>query len=187
MNNGETINIGYSKLHGLAALLSALCMVALGVWRIVDPIAYSSVSRTIIGSIAVGFLVAGGGITIFFSLRYLFSKSPLLAVSDEGIASNGPGNNLGFVPWSDVLEIKTKRIFLQNFLIIILRNPEEFINKQTSTRKKFTTSANFRQTGSPFIISLGALMGSAEELQKLVIDKFEAYKSKLPQGVSIQA
>jgi hypothetical protein len=46
------------------------------------------------------------GFVGFYLLKKLFNKKPGLIISNSGIVDNSSGISVGFIPWSDIKEIK---------------------------------------------------------------------------------
>lgn len=65
----------------------------------------------------------------------------------------------------------------QKFLMIIVKNPQEYIDKVTSPLKRNAMKMNYKIYGSPISISANALKTDFEKLQKLINEKMAEYKS----------
>jgi hypothetical protein len=130
-----------------------------------------------LGVIFIGVLA----VAIFNKLR---DNRPGLVVSDEGITDNSSGVSAGFIPWSDVLEIKPFSLFGGHSLRIIVKNPEEYIQRQSGAFKRWLMRRNYKSFGAAIAISSGSIRCSFEELEDLVNRRFKAYQEQNPNNKS---
>ena len=120
-------------------------------------------------------LFFGFGTVLFF--RKLSDKRIGLTINKEGIIDNSSaGVSAGLILWSDIEEIKVCEIFRQKFLIIVVKNPQEYLAKVKNPLKRKTMETNFKMTGSPISISDGILKTDFDKLYMLLIDKMKEYK-----------
>lgn len=131
---------------------------------------YVMIGIACLGVVFVGVL----GVVVFNKLR---DTRPGLVVSDEGITDNSSGVGAGFIPWSDVLEIKPYSLFGGHSLRIIVKNPEEYIQRQSGAFKRWLMWRNYKSVGAAIAISSGGIRCSFEELEDLVNRRFKAYKN----------
>lgn len=124
-----------------------------------------------LGVIFVGVLA----VSIFNKLR---DNRPGLVVSDEGITDNSSGVSAGFIPWSDVLEIKPYSLFGGHSLRIIVKNPEAYIQRQSGAFKRWLMWRNYKSFGAAISITSGSIRCSFEELEDLLNRRFKAYQEQ---------
>ena len=127
--------------------------------------------------------ISGLASVLFFGLgavlmfRKLSDKRIGLTINKEGIIDNSSGGvSAWLVLWSDIEEINVCEIFRQKFLIIVIKNPQEYLAKVKNPLKRKTMEANFKMTGSPISISDGILKTDFDKLHKLLVDKMKEYK-----------
>jgi len=130
---------------------------------------YVMIGVACLGVVFVGVV----GVVIFNKLR---DTRPGLVVSDEGITDNSSGVSGGFIPWSDVLEIKPYSLFGGHSLRIIVKNPEEYIQRQSGAFKRWLMWRNYKSFGAAIAISSGSIRCSFEELEDLMNRRFKAYQ-----------
>jgi hypothetical protein len=64
-----------------------------------------------------------------FSIKKLFDKYPGLRLSYEGFTDNSTGVSVGFVPWSEVVEIRPLGVQMAKYVSVQVRNPECYIRR----------------------------------------------------------
>jgi hypothetical protein len=174
----QTIAIPLSKRKIVQALFISLLFVVLGLWLAIarpdsgNPVLSNPVLLVVIGLASILFF----GMGIIVLIRKLNDKKPGLIISNEGIIDNSSGVAAGLIPWSEIEDIKTARVMSQQFLMLIVTNPQQYIQRQTSTIKRKGMELNYKNYGSPISISASALKIGFGELQALLIDKWEANK-----------
>lgn len=175
----ETIEIPLSKGKMFLTFIGALAFIAIGIWFLVKP---PQISNPIFGNPTL-ILISGLASILFFGivaiviLRKFFDKKPGLTISDEGIIDNSSGNSEGIIPWSDITDIEVGQVMSQKFLMIIVKNPQEYINKAKNSLKKNGMKMNYKSYGSPIAISSNTLKMNFQELQDLLNEKFIQNKS----------
>lgn len=65
----------------------------------------------------------------------------------------------------------------QKFLMIIVKNPQEYIDQITNPIKRNAMKMNYKSYGSPISISANALKTDFDKLQRLITEKMNEYKS----------
>lgn len=171
--SGQQIEIPLSKRKLTLMLFGALIFVVLGILFTTNPEKYTSSimkSTTIVfisGLVSVLFF----GICFFFILRKIGDKSPGLVISDEGIFDNSSGVSGGEIKWEEIKDISVTRISGQKLIMLQLRNPQNYINKQTSSFKRKMMTINYRRYGTPVSISSNGLKISFAELLSTLKEK----------------
>lgn len=179
MTKEEQIEIPLSKKKMLLTLSGAIVFVGLGVWFLINP---PETNHSLFGNPTLIF-VAGLASILFFGLvavvifRKFSDKKPGLTINEQGIIDNSSGVPAGLIPWADIQEIKISQVMSQKFLMLILKNPEEYLEKVTNPLKRKTMKINYKTYGSPISISSNALQTNFDDLHKLLLDKMNTYKS----------
>lgn len=93
---------------------------------------------SVVGSVGLLFF---GGCCVFFILK-TFSQRPLLVISSDGIVDNASGIRIGFIPWSEVEDIRIIGVAKQRFLSITVVHPERF--RQRSVLRRIFIGINER-------------------------------------------
>lgn len=181
MLKAEQIEIPLSKLKLLLMLAGSIAFVAAGIWFVTKPTAISTrsfhnspVLIVIVGAASILFF----GVCAIFIVKKIIDNTPGLVINDEGINDNSSGTSAGLILWKDIKKIEKTTVLNQSFIAIIVDNPEEYIDRQKSFIKRKTMELNFKNSQSPINISANGLKCNFNELYNIVIDAFDANKSK---------
>lgn len=183
MINTEQIEIPLSKLKLSLMLAGSVAFVACGVWFVTKPKEISIMQGLHPNPMLV--FTVGVASILFFSLCAVFiakkimENLPGLVINNEGLNDNSSGTSAGLILWKNIKEIKANKVANQNFIIIIVTNPEEYINKQKSFIKRKAMGMNFKSYESPIAISANGLKCNFDELNKTLVDAYKTYKSKV--------
>ena len=175
MSGENQIEIPLSKQKMYLMLFGSIIFVVIGTWLVVNP---PKSNHPIFGNPMV-ILISGISAIIFFGYTsfILFKKlpdnKPGLIINSEGIIDNSSGVSAGIVLWTDIIEISTANVMNQKFLMFIVKNPEEYINRQNGIVKRKAMEINYKTYGSPISISANTLDTNFEELYKLLKRKFK--------------
>ncbi|QQS20790.1 MAG: hypothetical protein IPL87_04520 [Candidatus Moraniibacteriota bacterium] len=179
MTREERIEIPLSRTKLILAFLGSLVFVALGLWFLVHP---PTTNHWLFGNRTVIF-VAGLVSVIFFGLvagilfRKFSDKKPGLVLSRQGITDNSSGISVGLIPWTDIQEIRISKVMNQDLLMIIVRNPQDYLDKVANPFKRNVMKMNYKNYGSPLCISSHTLQMGFDDLQKLLMEKMNEYAS----------
>ena len=159
----------------IAFLLSAsLVLFSLGLWIVFGNPAVEQSSRFN----STKLLIAGYGAILLFGLanialsKKLLNKTPGLVIDNNGITDNAGSLAGGLVLWSDIENISKFQVSGQDFLLIQVKNPDYYIDRQASTLKRKAMSLNNRMYGTPIFISANTLNIDFQELFQLVNSRF---------------
>jgi len=163
----------------ILTFFGSLVFVGLGIWFLTNP---PKSNHWLFGNPTIVFII-GLASVIFFGLvavtifRKFSDKKPGLTISKQGVTDNSSGVSAGLIPWTDIQEIKISQVMNQKFLMLIVRNPEDYLDKVTNPLKRNAMKMNYKTYGSLISISSNALRTNFDDLQKLLIDKMNEYKS----------
>ena len=179
MTQIEQIEIPLSKKKMWLYFFLAIMFIAMGILALINPSYFVSLffpNPTVI-------FISGLASVLFFGLgsvimfRKLSDKKAGLIINKQGIIDNSSGGvSAGLVLWSDIEEIKISSIMSQKFLIIMVKNPRDYIAKVKNPLKRKSMEANYKMTGSPISISDNILQSNFDNLCKLLIEKMNEYK-----------
>lgn len=128
----------------------------------------------------VGLLLTVIAVFCLLGLRYLAKeKDAALFISDDGIMDVSTGHSIGTVLWQDIEEIKVMddiSNLKQKYLVLKLRNPKEYIDREKNGSKRRSMELRFQYYGSPVCISTRALDCSFEELKEAVEERYNHWK-----------
>ena len=180
MNTSEyPIEIPLSKQKLILLLISSLAFVAIGIWFVSKPESFKNGllgNPTIVLSIGILSIVVFG-LAAFMMAKKLKDNVPGLIIDKTGITDNSTGVPAGHIPWSDIQEIKTNKVFTQKFITIIVNKPEAYINRQTTGAAKKGAEANHKITGSPVNIPSSTLKYNFDELEVLLKSELAKHKT----------
>lgn len=174
----DKIEIPLSKIKILFIFFGAIAFVILGVLFLINPSMFiSEVARNptiifIIGLASVLFF----GLCAIVAFRKLFDKKVGLVIDSTGIMDNASGLSAGQIHWKNVTNIKAIKVAGENLLMIIVNNPDEFINRQKNPILKKMAKLNHINYGSPISLSANGLKCKFSELDKILNDQFEKWK-----------
>ena len=180
MRETEQIEIQLSKSKLTLLFLGSIIFVGLGVWFVTHP---PKENIPIFSNPTVLFIVGLAGILFFglvgfFIFKKLFDKSPGLIISDEGVFDNSSGVSVGFVPWTDIVEIKETKVLNQTFINLVVKNPQDYIDRQKSVFKRKSIQINYKSYGTVIGISANGLKIKFKELKALLDERFADFNRK---------
>lgn len=112
------------------------------------------------------------GFTALIYLKMILSNKPAVSISEKGICDNV---SFGMIEWEDVAGFRKVRIQKQDYILILLENPEKYIEKFNFFKQKWL-SLNLKQYGTPVMIHTGNLKIDQEELLNIVRKEWTEYK-----------
>jgi len=175
----EQIEIPLSKNKLTLMLIGSFAFVAAGLWFVIKP---PTISNPIIGNptliLTVGIAaILFFGLCAFYVAKKLPDKTPGLIINDKGVTDNSGGVSVGLIPWSDIKAITLETAANQRFLMVIVKNPDEYIDRQKGFIKKKAMQMNYNTYGSPISISANGLKCNFDELYTTLQDKFNNNKA----------
>ena len=173
------IEIPLSKTKMTMTFLGSLAFVGLGLWFLINPPKsnhwlFGNPTLIFVAGLASVLLFGLVAITIF---RKFSDKKAGLIISKDGITDNSSGVLAGLIPWADIQEIKVSQVMNQKFLMFIVSNPQDYLDKVKNPLKRNAMKMNYKTYGSPISISSNALKTNFDDLQKLLVEKMNEYKS----------
>jgi hypothetical protein len=181
MQHCETVVIKFSTLKSILLLLGCVLFVIAGISFVLSPRTFVSIFVhnpiivCVVGCIGILFF----GFIGFLYLKKLIKNEPALIISAEGITDNSGGVSAGFIPWSDIIAVKEQVVANQRFLNLIIKNPQEYIDKQTSSFKRKIMQKNHDIFGTGIGISTNALKISHKELKQILKERlFESRSNR---------
>jgi len=169
--------IPFNKKKLVKFLILSFVFVAIGIWMLLSNHNSSNglLSNPVVRrAVAVlGILFFGAAAIIF--IRRLASKKPAVIINDNGFIENASMFNWGLVSWGDITGFRKLQVGRTWFIIVMLVNPVDFINRQTGIKRKLVT-INGRQYGSPVSIAANGLSITIDELLLTLEEKFRQYR-----------
>jgi len=181
MNHPSRIEIPFSKSKLTRLLLICIVFVFLGSWifqaktNTGNSLFNSEIFRKVVGLLSV----LMGGLGIYFSSRKLFNNEPGLVIDSDGIIENSGAVSVGRIQWSDISEIRETTVRAltskQRFIIIVVKNPMDYIARETRSVSRRLLTLNLNKSGSPIHIPTNGLKIKHEPLKDLLMNKFAEY------------
>ena len=112
------------------------------------------------------------GFTALIYLKMILSTKPVISISEKGICDNV---SFGMIEWEDVAGFRKVRVQKQDYILILLENPEKYIEKFNFFKQKWL-NFNLKQYGTPVMIHTGNLKIDQEELLNIVRKEWAEYK-----------
>lgn len=180
MSTKLPITIPLSKGKLLLSTLGAFAFVAIGFWFVLDP-----PSRTDSSMESVLVLVLGLASILFFGaiglvvIRKLFDSRPGLVINEQGLMDNSGGLSAGQILWQDIEDISVLQIQRQRLILVLVNNPQDYIDRQSNSWKRKLMAMNHRQYGTPISISANGLKISFDELLEILKHHLAAFHQKI--------
>ncbi len=174
--NNEPIEIPLGKKKILIVLMGGIALVTFGFFIALRPELF--VSRlfgitnpqvyVVFGIIAVLFF----GAACTLGIKKLFDKTTGLIINSKGIVDNTNASSIGLIEWSDIIEIRKAQVQSTKFLLLIVRNPEVYIQKAKNGLQAKMMRMNMKIYETPITIVSGTLKIKFEELEQMVIENY---------------
>lgn len=175
----KDIEIKLSKKKLSLLFTAAIGFVICSILFIINPSHFVSFivrSEKIIFLIGIIGIIVFGIASIFLFIK-LFDNNLGLIINNEGIIDNTNSSSIGLIKWTDIINIRQENVMSTKFLLIEVKNPEEYIER-TGKLKKFTLKQNMNTYGTPLTLTSVGLQSSFEDLRKTIIDSWEKYKNQ---------
>jgi hypothetical protein len=170
MNNNQ-IKIPISKAKTVMMFIGSLLFVFMGVSFLGDPEKFQTTYRNynpfFISIVGVASIIFFGFAAIILFKR-LFQKKAGLILDEEGIVYDTKSLINNKIYWKDIDQLSVYALFGQKFVIIKVTNPQEYIEKETSSVKRNLLAFNFKNYESPFNITASGLQISFDDLFSLL-------------------
>jgi len=171
------IKIQLSKKKNLLMLLGAAIFVVLGVLFVVSPENFASQFRwnialiRLMGMLSVVFF----GACAIYGMIKIFDKKYGLIIDREGIIDNTNASSIGLINWADILSIKTQNVMSTRFLLIFIKNPENYLNRAKGFKRKLLY-ANMKMYGTPLSIISNSIKFNFDDLEDLIKTNLNEYQ-----------
>lgn len=172
------IIIEISKRKLMVLLLGGIGFVFFSIWFIVKPadfVNFLTRSEAIVFTVGVVGAIVFGFATIILFIK-LFDKKPGLIIDQEGIMDNTNSSSVGLIRWSEITGITTKKIASTQFILLQVKNPEEYISK-ASRLKKLSLRQNLNSYGTPITLTSVGLDCTFSELERLILESYNQSKA----------
>jgi hypothetical protein len=171
---GQKIEIALSKSKIILMLFGALAFVAIGLWFVIAPPMIENsywgdpTKIKIVGYASIFFF----GLCSIFFISKLPDKKPGLIIDDTGLVDNSSGLAVGQILWTDIENISVIEIHRQKLIMLIVKNPQDYITRQRSFFKRKGMEFNYKNYETPLSITANGLRISFDQLLDLLTKKF---------------
>ena len=169
----ERIEIKLSKAKGILTLLGSVAFVLTSIWLIdyadnhetVD-IGFLKLDPAIV--IVIGYVgLIFFGLAGLYILYKLFDKKPGLIIDNEGIYDNSSAAAGHLIKWERITGLRVEQVMSTKFILIDIKNPEEFMDGVNGLKKKLMWST-YKMYGTPTSISSSTLSCDFDELFQII-------------------
>lgn len=93
------------------------------------------------------------GYVTFIYYKKMKDQSPALAITNEGIIDKSKVVGSYLINWNSIEELRITKIKKQEFLSIMVQNPESFIQAEPKRLERYLLKRRFKKFGTPFAIA----------------------------------
>lgn len=179
MNAVQRTEISLSKSKIVMMLAGCSVFVAIGLWFVFDPPAINNSywgNPTRIAFSGYAAILFFGLCAVFF-IRKLSDTKPGLILDETGLVDNSGALSAGQILWEDIVNISVLEMNKQKLLMLEVKNPQEYIDRQAGLLKRKGMALNYKMYGTPISVTANALKIPFPEIYSLVIQKFEETRS----------
>jgi len=158
----EKVQIKSSRWKVVLLLLAALGFVFFGAFMMKEGLTNNpkDFGMIVMGLIPTLFF----GVAIPLGVKRLMKQVVELELTETHLSIQ-PDTRQNFqIPWSEILEIESKKINRAKLILIHVKDPKEWIDKENNPFKKKLLQFNFNQCGTPFNSSTGSMNISHNKL-----------------------
>lgn len=168
--SNEQIVVPLSKLKLVLIFIGSLFFVAIGLWFVISTSINSNnfmddqFVLLIIGIVSILFF----GIVFIFIARKLFDNKPGLVINSMGLVDNSSGVSGGEILWEDIESFSVIEIHRQKLIMLHVKNPQDYIDKQTSSFKRKMMQVNYNMYNTPLSITSNTLQIKFDDLLNIL-------------------
>lgn len=179
----DRVEIYTSKKKSFLLLIASIAFVALGIWLLMEadnPTGWKARSPlfTLITGVA-SILFFGFG--IFVGIKRLIKSEIALIIDPIGLNVNPKKSLVEFIKWDDILGFEEIKIQSTRIVIIGVKKPQYWLEKETNVIKKKLMQFNINNYNSPFNIAASGLDINSDELNEKLHSYFENYNNEVQQ------
>lgn len=174
----NNIEIPLSKKKITLILIGSIVFVVLGVWFIMEPDKFSRGplrNPTVVTAVGIAAIVFFGFCALY-ALRKLPDNKPGLIIDESGLTDNSSAVSAGQILWTDINNLSVITIQKQKFILLHVKNPQDYIDRQTGAFKRKMMQLNFKLYGSPLTVNTNGLKITFDELHKLIAERIGSGK-----------
>ena len=108
------------------------------------------------------------GLCAIYLGRKIPDNKPGIIIDKMGLIDNSSGVAAGQILWSDIEKISVIEIHRQKLILLHVKNPQDYIGKQTSAFKRKMMQLNFNMYETPLSITSNSLQIKFDELLNIL-------------------
>ncbi|MBL4605596.1 MAG: hypothetical protein JKY02_08050 [Flavobacteriaceae bacterium] len=178
----KLVRVGFSLMKFLGLTSLYVVLIIYYVWNIY-PIPNDIENFTNSNWISVGVFGFASLLIFFFTLKLIikvFNKKFGLTINENGVTDHSSVISFGFIPWSDIQNIEVRsRMFNLKSIKLILKNPEDYINKyKKRSLKRKRALEDYNRFDSPIQLHTTLLKINPSQLYNVLNHKFQEHMDK---------
>ncbi|MBD8019161.1 STM3941 family protein [Kaistella pullorum] len=176
----ERVEIYSSKKKSLLLLIGSIAFVALGFWLILEADnltgwrARNPIFTRGIGIASILFF----GLGIFVGIKRLIKSEIALIIDSNGLNVNPKKSLTEYIKWRDINGFEEIKIQSTRIVIIGVKNPEYWLDKETSGFRRKLMQFNISNYNSPFNIAASGLDISSDKLIETLNNYYDRHKNE---------
>jgi len=173
----EQIEIPLNKKNLIVMLIGSIAFVCIGIWFVLQPELISNqlfsnkTFTIIIGVVSILFF----GLCAIYIIRKLPDDKPGLTIDNIGLIDNSSGFSVGKIQWSDIENISVITIHRQKLILLYVKNPQEYIKRESSGFRRKLLQSNYSIYGTPLSITSNALKIKFEDLLNVLNERYRTH------------
>ncbi len=175
------VEIYTSKKKSILMLIGSIIFIALGIWMLINANNFTGwkarnpILTQGIGVISIIFF----GFGIFVGIKRLIKTELALIIDSKGLNVNPKKSLSEYIEWKDILGFREIKIKSTRIIIIRVKNPDQWIEKEKSFFRRKLMQFNLNYYDSPFNISAAGLDIRYKELKDKLNSYFKEYKNEV--------
>lgn len=176
----ERIEIYSSKKKSLLLLIGSTAFVVLGFWLLLEADNLTGWrARNPIFTCGIGIAsILFFGLGVFIGIKRLIKSEIALIIDTKGLNVNPKKSLNEYINWSDINGFEEIKIKSTRIVIIGVKNPDYWLNKETSGFRRKLMQFNFNNYNSPFNISASGLDISSDKLIETLNNYYDRHKNE---------
>ncbi|HEY9833593.1 MAG TPA: STM3941 family protein [Stenomitos sp.] len=176
----ERIEIYSSKKKSLLLLIGSIAFVVLGFWLLLEADnltgwrARNPIITRGIGIASILFF----GLGVFVGIKRLIKSEIALIIDRKGLNVNPKKSLNEYINWSDINGFEEVKIQSTRIVIIGVKNPEYWLDKETSGFRRKLMQFNISNYNSPFNIAASGLDISSDKLIETLNNYYDRHKNE---------
>jgi transcriptional regulator with XRE-family HTH domain len=180
LENKEVVSVGYSLLKLLGVLIyyfALLTVFLLHFYFLNDQVLWDFSNLDWTAILLDVLMVKTSAYWLNKIITKVFIRKFGLVIDENGVTDNCSELSAGFVPWSDIKKIEVRSLLLnQKAIILVLKNPEEFVSKyESGSLKRRIGDASYKRFDSPIRLKTKYIDIRPSQLYLVLNSKLQEY------------